>query len=200
MTPWLWLALVVAVLAVAIGTIILLRRMGARRLPDTLRPGRPLPSFSAITEDGTEVRSDELRGAPAVVLFVRGNWCPFCSRQVASLTQSYRRINELGARLVLVTPKPLETTRRVAEFFDFEFEFWLDENLAAAHELGLVLKGGVPESHRPEYGRDTLWPAALVTDAGGIIRDATISKMIADRPSPARFVRALERMTRRQDG
>ncbi|MDX1482131.1 MAG: redoxin domain-containing protein, partial [Woeseiaceae bacterium] len=127
-------------------------------------------------------------------LFVRGNWCPFCSRQVASLTESYRRINELGARLILVTPKPLETTRRVAEFFDFDFEFWLDESLAAGRQLGLVQEGGVPASHRSEYGDDTLWPAAVVTDAEGIIRDAVVSKVIADRPSPHRFVRTLERM------
>ena len=193
MTPWLWLAFAAVIAAVAVAVIVL-RRTGARRLPDALRPGRRLPSFAAVTEDGIEVNSDELRGAPAVILFVRGNWCPFCSRQVASLTESYRRINELGARLILVTPKPLETTRRVAEFFDFDFEFWLDESLAAGRKLGLVQEGGVPGTYRSEYGDDTLWPAAVVTDADGIVRDAVVSKVIADRPSPHRFVRTLERI------
>ena len=192
MSPWLWLLTVAAGLVIAF--VVAARRMGARRLPKVLRPGQPLPPFSAVTEDGIAVRSDDLRGTPAVILFVRGNWCPFCSRQVASLTESYRRINELGARLILVTPKPLETTRRVAEFFDFDFEFWLDESLAAGRQLGLVQEGGVPASHRSEYGDDTLWPAAVVTDAEGIIRDAVVSKVIADRPSPHRFVRTLERM------
>ena len=31
-------------------------------------------------------------GALAVILFVRGNWCPFCNAQVKELTQYYREI------------------------------------------------------------------------------------------------------------
>lgn len=182
--------------ALAIGglaaLLLMRKRMGGRPLPESLRSGKPLPGFTARDEQGKEVSSGGLRGAPAVILFVRGNWCPFCSRQVANLTRHYRRINELGARLILVTPEPLETTRRVAEFFDFDFEFWLDHGLAAGSALGLVQKNGVPEDYRAEYGDDTLWPAALVVDADGVIRYATVSKLIADRPNPAKLVRALE--------
>lgn len=185
---------IAAALAIfALAALLLMRkRMGGRPLPESIRPGRTLPGFTARDERGNEVSSDGLRGAPAVILFVRGNWCPFCSRQVANLTRHYRRINELGARLILITPEPLETTRRVAEFFDFDFEFWLDHGLAAGSALGLVQTNGVPEGYRAEYGDDTLWPAALVVDAEGIIRYATVSKLIADRPNPEKFVRALE--------
>ncbi len=131
------------------------------------------------------VRSVDLRGAPAVILFVRGNWCPFCSRQVSDLAQHYREIIDLGARLILVTPKPLETTRRVAEFFDVEFDFWLDENLSVTRRLGLLHAGGVPDDYDREYGRDTTWPAALVVDAAGIIRFVELSRHISDRPDPS---------------
>ena len=110
--------------------------------------------------------------------------CPFCSRQVSNLTQHYRDIVDLGARLILVTPKPLETTRRVAEFFKVEFDFWLDESLAVTQQLGLLQEGGVPSSYEKEYGRDTVWPTALVVDAAGIIRYTNLSKHISDRPDP----------------
>lgn len=170
----------------------LLRKLGARRVPALLKVGQPLPAFRAKDENGNELVSESLRGQATVILFVRGNWCPFCSRQVANLTKSYKSINDLGARLILITPKPLETTRRVAEFFDFDFEFWLDEDLAIARQLGLVQKSGVPGEHRSEYGEDTVWPASLVTDADGVIRYSQLSKMIADRPNPERFVQVLE--------
>ena len=130
------------------------------------------------------MRSVELHGSPAVILFVRGNWCPFCSRQVSNLTQHYRDIIDLGAQIILITPKPLETTRRVAEFFNVEFNFWLDNELAATKQLGLLQKGGVPGSYNKEYGRDTIWPTALVVDAAGIIRYTELSKHISDRPDP----------------
>ena len=162
------------------------------RLPPVLRPGSKLPAFDAEDEQGNPVQSAELLGSPAVILFVRGNWCPFCSRQVANLTRAYKAINERGARLILVTPKPLETTRRVAEFFEVEFDFWLDAELKAGEMLGLVQSGGVPSSHRDEYGEDTLWPAAVVTDVDGVIRYASISRLIADRPNPEKLLQAVE--------
>jgi peroxiredoxin len=143
-----------------------------------------LPGFRAIDEEGNSVQSMALRGAPAVIMFVRGNWCPFCNAQVKELTQYYREIIELGARLILVTPKPLETTRRVAEFFNVDFDFWLDENLAVTRQLGLLQEGGVPQSYDQEYGRDTIWPATLVVDASGMIRYTELSKHISDRPDP----------------
>jgi len=124
---------------------------------------------------------------------VRGNWCPFCSRQVKNLTGYYKDIVDLGAKLILVTPKPLETTQRVAEFFDVEFEFWLDESLAATRELGLLLESAVPKDYYPEYGNDTIWPTSLVIDAEGVIRYVELSKHIIDRPNPKTLLRELQK-------
>lgn len=189
--PYEWLIVVFALS----GAILLLRdRFRRRPVPRALRAGNPLPDFGAIAEDGRRVQASDLRGKAAVLLFVRGTWCPFCSRQVQELTECYKEINESGARLILVTPKPLETTRRVAEFFDVRFEFWLDESLDAAKKLGLLLSAGVPADFREEYGEDSLWPAALVVDADGIIRYTALSRFIVDRPDPKKLLRVLSRL------
>lgn len=166
---------------------------GGRPLPDALQVGQRLPDFEALDEQGATVRSADLRGAPVAMLFVRGNWCPFCSKQVENLTGYYREIVELGAKLIFVTPRPLETTRRVAEFFDVEFDFWLDTDNAVSRQLGLLIESGVPASYRNEYGQDTLWPVAIVADAEGIIRYAKISRRIADRPDPRELLSELRR-------
>lgn len=186
---WIWLlaGLIIVVAAVA------WYRRGRRRVPDALRRGQPLPSFGALDEQGRSLNSADLVGMPVVMMFVRGNWCPFCSKQVKNLTGYYKKINDLGARLVLVTPKPLETTRRVAEFFQVEFEFWLDESLAATRQLGLLLESAVPSGYEKEYGRDTMWPASLVVDADGVIRYVEVSKHIVDRPNPRTLLRELEK-------
>jgi peroxiredoxin len=166
-------------------------RNAGRPVPAILRRGQPLPDFHALSESGDPVRSSQLRGTAAVILFVRGNWCPFCSSQVENLTVYYKDIVELGARLILVTPKPLETTKRVAEFFEVEFEFWLDNELTVTKQLGLLKESGVPNGHRKEYGDDTIWPTALVVDPDGIIRYTELSKFIADRPKPKTLLREL---------
>lgn len=165
-----------------------------RAIPAHLRPGNPLPAFEAVDEKGKPVSSGELRGRPSVLLFVRGTWCPFCNRQVQNLTKFYKEINESGARLILLTPRPLATTRRVADFFDVDFEFWLDESLHVARQLGLLLDAGVPGDFEIEYGQDTVWPTSLVVDAGGTIRHAELSRFIADRPDPEKLLRILHRL------
>ena len=189
------IAIVVGVLVVAAIGVFFMLRKGRPTVPDDLRTGKPLPDFSAVDEQGDPVRSTELHGAPAVLLFVRGTWCPFCSAQVANLTKYYKDIVDLGARLVLVTPKPLETTRRVAEFFEVEFDFWLDEALEVTRQLGLVQKAGVPKSYSKEYGEDTVWPTAIVTDPAGLIAYVRPSKTVADRPDPRELLKAIRRAT-----
>src|SRR5690606_3108288 len=103
----------------------------------------------------------------------------------------YKDVADLGARLIIVTPKPLQTTRRVACIFEVEFDFWLDDSLEAAEKLGLLHREAVPASFRAEYGSDTVWPAAIVIDRSGIIRYTQLSKHISDRPDPEVLVKAL---------
>ena len=191
------LLIAVGVVAALLGVAwIWISRRGLRATPPQLKPGSPFPDFRAIDEQGDPVRSIELHGSPTVILFVRGNWCPFCSRQVSNLTQYYRDIIDLGAKLILITPKPLETTRRVAEFFKVEFDFWLDDELAVTRQLGLLQEGGVPKSYGREYGRDTIWPTAIVVDAAGIIAYTELSKHISDRPDPKTLLREVGKILR----
>lgn len=185
--PILWVIAVGAVV-VAGASYALWKKEGGRRVPEVLKKGQRLPEFQAVDEDGNRLSSTDLAGAPAILLFVRGSWCPFCSKQVANLTAVYKEITDAGVKLILVTPKPLETTRRVADIFGVEFDFWLDESLAIAKQLGIFLEGRVPDEQRKEYGEDTLWPAALVIDADGIIRFSELSKFLLDRPDPEKLL------------
>lgn len=183
-------AILAALIAAALVAIVIFRRLvPGRKVPAAIAPGLRLPEFAAVDEDGNAVTSTDLRGAPAVLLFVRGSWCPFCTKQVKILADHYKAINDAGARLILITPKPLETTRRVADFFEVDFEFWLDASLHIAKALGLLMENAVPGNYAPEYGSDSVWPTAIVADADGIIRHTQLSRFIADRPNPEKLLR-----------
>ena len=185
----------VAIVAVLAAIILygLRDKLRGKQIPTAIRPGQKLPEFSAQDEGGNAVSSSDLLGQPAVLLFVRGSWCPFCSKQVADLTKHYKEITESGARLVLVTPQPLETTRRVADFYKVDFDFWLDESLQVAKMLGLVQSAGVPKDYRAEYGDDTVWPTSLVIDKDGVIRLTEMSRFIADRPDAQKLLDAVRK-------
>jgi peroxiredoxin len=188
-----WLTAVAVILAIAVIWIFVKKKTGPA-IPDALKSGHSLPDFPAADEQGNPIRSVQVVGSPTVMLFVRGNWCPFCTRQVEGLTRHYKDIVDLGAKLIFVTPTPLETTRRVAEFFEVEFEFWMDNELAAARQLGLVMSAAVPDDSQKEYGTDTVWPTAFVIDAAGIIRYSKLSRMVIDRPDPKLLLNELKKI------
>ncbi|MGI9203627.1 MAG: peroxiredoxin family protein [Woeseiaceae bacterium] len=188
-----WL-LVGGIVVIAAGVFIFRDKVRGKPVPNAIRPGNTLPEFTATNENGETLRSGVLRDRPSVLLFVRGSWCPFCSKQVANLTKYYKEITDSGARLILITPNPLETTRRVADFFAVDFEFWLDDSLAIGRKLGLVQEGGVPADSHSEYGADTLWPTSLVVDADGVIQHTELSRFIADRPNPERLLSVVKRL------
>jgi peroxiredoxin len=187
---------IIAIAAVVIVVAFIIRKKMpvGPDIPDGLRKGEKLPEFSATHEDGTTVNSSDLLGRPAVILFVRGNWCPFCSKQVEEITAHYKSISDLGAKLIFITPKPLGTTRRVAEMFGVEFDFWLDESLEIAKSLGILMSEGVPESQYKEYGHNTSWPTALVVDKDGVIRYSKLSRLLFDRPNSEALVKELKKL------
>lgn len=185
---------IIIVVVIFVGYFLMRDKLRGKQMPATIRPGQRLPVFSLQDEKDNPVSSTDLLGRPAVLLFVRGSWCPFCSKQVANLTKYYKEITDSGARLILITPQPLETTRRVADFFKVDFEFWLDDSLQVARQLGLVQEAGVPEDFQGEYGEDTMWPTSLVVDADGVIQLTEMSRFIADRPNPEKLLGALKKL------
>jgi peroxiredoxin len=149
-----------------------------------LRPGQKLPVVSARDMSGTEISTADLEGTPALLMFFRGNWCPFCTAQIRQLARRYRELNDRGVRLVFVSPQPADFTRRVADSLDVAIEFWVDSDCSAARGLGLLQQDGVPVGLRDRYGRDTVLPTAILLDADGrvIYCDETDNYRVRPRP------------------
>ncbi len=155
-----------------------------------LQPGQELPVVSARDLGGKTVSTADLAGTPTLLMFYRGNWCPFCTAQVEQLARRYRELNERGVRLVFVSPQPADLARRVAESLDVAIEFWVDSDCAAARGLGLIQEDGVPVGLRRRYGRDTVLPTTILLDADArvIYSDETDNYRV--RPRPETFLDA----------
>lgn len=181
-------------LAAILAWVFYARRQSAAQGSPGIALGNALPDFDCLLEDGQTVSSSSLKGTKSVLLFVRGSWCPFCSAQVKALTDHYRKITESGGRLIIVTTKPLDTTKRVAEMFEVQFEFWLDGDLAAAESLDLLDEETIPDRFSEEFGRRMLLPTVLVTDRDNMIRYSYRSSKPSDRPEPDKFMSVFEQI------
>ena len=65
--------------------------------------------FKAKDQNGNDVSLKELRKkGNVVVLFYRGNWCPFCNRELKRFQDSLNLITAKGAQVVAITPEGQE--------------------------------------------------------------------------------------------
>lgn len=161
-----------------------------RRLNPLLDVGNRLPSFSAEDHDGEPVSSEVLLGRPALIMFFRGNWCPFCLAQVKEITSRYKELIDRGVSVTLISPQPHGLTKRVAEEYGVPFNFWVDTGNHAAEKLQIAVRDGVPAGIRG-YDKDTVMPTVIITDADGNIIYTDQTNNYRVRPNPDEFLRAL---------
>lgn len=163
-----------------------------RRVSDRLVDGQRLPDFVVEDVDGGTVSSRELLGQPTLFMFYRGNWCPFCMGQVREVAEQYKALHERGVTVAFISPQPTALTERVAAIYDIPFRFLVDREMRAARALGIFHEYGVPAGKLArEYGRDTVLPTVIITDADGVILFTDQTDNYRVRPDPAVFFRVL---------
>src|SRR6187455_874671 len=82
----------------------------AQEAPEGLFIASKAPDFKAKDQNGKDVRlKDLLKQGKVVLVFYRGQWCPFCNRELKKLEDSLQYIREKGATLVAVTPEKPES-------------------------------------------------------------------------------------------
>ncbi len=154
--------------------------------------GQMLPAFEVRDTAGAVISSTSLAGKPTVWIFYRGNWCPLCMAQIKEVAAQYRQIEQLGARVALVSPQPHAFTRNLAKKFEVAFEFFTDEGNRAARKLGIANDYGVPMGMQMlGYDSETVLPTVIVTDANGRILWVDETDNYRVRPEPETFLAVL---------
>ncbi len=84
--------------------------------PDGLKVGDTAPLFSAKDQDGNVVSlKDMLTKGPAVILFYRGQWCPYCKKQLSHYADSLSLLSEKGVTVLAITPESNENVQKTVE-------------------------------------------------------------------------------------
>jgi peroxiredoxin len=78
----------------------------AQMVPEGLPVGTAAPNFNAKDQHGRTIVLKELvKQGPVVLIFYRGEWCPYCNKQLSELNDSIRFITAKGARVVAISPE-----------------------------------------------------------------------------------------------
>lgn len=135
---------------------------------EKLKAGTRLPDFTLQNSEGSRVSSAMLTSKPSILIFFRGNWCPFCMAQARELAARYNELGKLGVRVAMIAPQPLENTQSLARKFGAAIDFYTDEDNAAARTLGIAQAWGVPMGMQMlGYDSETVLPTVIITGLDG---------------------------------
>jgi peroxiredoxin len=121
-----------------------------------------LPDTDGITHDLSEFTA----AGPAVLVYARGAWCPFCLRQLSDYAERYRDFRQSGIEVVAISPESPRRSRRLRAGLKLPFTVLSDSDLKAARKLGLI--------DREKPGTPT--PATLVLDNQGRVKLSTLDQ------------------------
>ncbi len=99
--------------------------------PEGLKVGDKAPMFSAKNQDGKEMNLKKLlKKGDVVMLFYRGQWCPYCNQQLKKVNDSLQMIIAKGATVLAITPETAENIAKTIEKTNAGFSIIEDMNLA----------------------------------------------------------------------
>lgn len=106
-----------------------------------LPAGNPLPNVALQQMDGrTTGALDALGGKPAVLVFFRGGWCPYCNRHLSSLRTIEADLQELGYQLIAISPDSPQSLRAGIKEHKAEYTLLSDSSAKLSRALGLAFK------------------------------------------------------------
>jgi peroxiredoxin len=176
----------------------------AQEAPEGLFIASKAPDFKAKDQNGKEVRlKDLLKKGKVVLVFYRGQWCPYCNKALARLQDSLQFIIDKGATLLAVSPeipenvsKTVDKTKatysvlydegmKIMKAYDVEYE--LEENTITRYR-----NGGIDiEKSNGTNGKYLPVPAVYVIDKESTVTYRFFEKDYKKRPSVQEILKNL---------
>lgn len=95
-----------------------------------LSVGEKAPDFKAKDAAGHTVELKQLlKRGPVVLYFYRGQWCPYCSKELSQLQDSLQVLTGKGAQVVVITPETQENIDKTVAKTKAAFPIVHDQDL-----------------------------------------------------------------------
>lgn len=122
-----------------------------------LRTGDVAPDFQLPDQHGRQVRlGDRLATGPLVLVFMRGEWCPYCTATMRAWQTMHTLVAEMGAAFIMVSPQSCAqsaaTTRRYGLTYPILSDHW--SAVAEAFGIAYEIAGDYRDFVQGEFGLD----------------------------------------------
>jgi peroxiredoxin len=104
-----------------------------------LKPGDKFPAFELPDAAGVLVQcSDLLAKGPLLLIFYRGEWCPYCNLALKALQDQLPAINAAGVTLVAVSPQLPNYSLSTQQKQGLAYPVLSDTGNVLARQLGII--------------------------------------------------------------
>ena len=169
-----------------------------------LKVGDAIPDVKLRTEDNQEVSLRKLVAEkPAVLIFYRGGWCPFCNRHLQSLVGIEEDLNKAGAQLLAISMDTPEKLKATPDHSKLHYRLFSDSDANAAKAFGIAFKvdDALVKKYKDSYKIDLEaasgnnhhilpHPAVFIASTNGVIRFAHVNPDYKVRLEPVRILEA----------
>ena len=74
------------------------------------------PKIFGVDQKGETINSDRiLKKDKILLIFYRGNWCPYCRKHLSSLQKNLEELTNKGIYVIVVTPETVEKTKETTK-------------------------------------------------------------------------------------
>jgi peroxiredoxin len=176
--------------------------------PDVITAGDVLEEFTLPDANGGEVSlSDLVADGPAVLVFYRGGWCPFCNLALRQYqAELMPQMERYDATLAAISPETPDASLTLADKHALQFPVLSDAGarvarrlgiafeqaedvLAAQRALGLDIRAG-----NAEGAIDLPMPTVLIVDRDRVVRFADVHPDYTTRTEVSTIVSALSEL------
>ncbi len=115
-------------------------------------PGTEFPDMNVTTVNGESYSiTESVRNEPAIVIFYRGGWCPYCNMHLQELRTIENELIEMGYNIYAVSPDTPGKLAESIETHDMQYTLLSDSDLLLGQALGIVFQ---EEAERVEWLRE----------------------------------------------
>lgn len=125
--------------------------------PAWLVAGDPIPEGQLLTVEGDAVALDSLvEEGPAILIFYRGGWCPYCQRHLVELAGIEDELTGLGYRIYAISPDRPEVLRGFEGADEVGYTLLSDKTMTVSYLFGLAFEvpGDTVAMMSKDYGID----------------------------------------------
>lgn len=146
--------------------------------PELVRPlliGTHIPADVPLltTEGKPTTLQREMGDRPAVLVFFRGGWCPYCDLQLSELRLIEKDLQALGYQVIAISPDPPRALQARIDKHELQYLLLSDSSTAMIQAVGIAFKASAATARlQPTLGAAGAKPAQLLTVPAVYIVDA----------------------------